>query len=132
MNKKVLKAFLIVALFMPMTNVLAYSKFNCGTTTEIPVKIADIVRMIVLIIEIATPVILVVVGSIDLIKAMTAGKDDEMSKAQGLFVKRLITGVLVFFVVAGVKLVLSLVSDDTNVITCIDYFVNGVPSGEKY
>lgn len=89
-------------------------------------KIASIVHLIFLIIQIAVPIILVVFGMIDLLKAVIASKDDEIKKAQMTFVKRLIAAAIVFFVFVIVKLVISLVADDSkNLINCVNCFVNG-------
>ena len=44
------------------------------------------------------PGIILVLGTLDLFKAVIAGKEDEMKKAQRTFIKRIIIGVLVFLV----------------------------------
>ena len=94
----------------------------------LPRKLPDTVHTIILVLQIAVPVLLVIFGMIDLIKAVVAGKEDEIKKAQGIFVKRLIAGVLVFFVVAIVKLVFFLATDNDNqnIWSCADLFLNGV------
>ena len=37
------------------------------------------------ILKIVVPILIVIMGSIDLVKAITAGKDDDMKKAQKIF-----------------------------------------------
>lgn len=44
------------------------------------------------------PAILIALGSLDIFKAVIAGKEDEMKKAQRTFIKRMIAGVLVYLV----------------------------------
>ena len=44
------------------------------------------------------PAIIIVLGTLDFFKAVTAGKEDEIKKAQRTFVKRVIAGVIVFLV----------------------------------
>lgn len=44
------------------------------------------------------PAIIIVLGTLDLFKAVIAGKEDEMKKAQKTFIKRVIIGVCVFLV----------------------------------
>lgn len=109
--------------------------FSCGGVEDIPITAAKIVTTIVNIIKIITPVILVVLGMIDLVGAMIKQKEDEMKKAQMLFVKRLIAGLLVFFVVAVVQVifgVLSRASGDSGMLDCVSYFLNsGVELKEK-
>ncbi len=70
-----------------------------------------LIGSIVTIIQIAIPVIIILLGTIDLGKAVMAGKDDEIKSAQKMFIKRLIYGVAVFFVVWVVKAVFNLVAN---------------------
>ena len=80
--------------------------------------------------QILVPVLLVLFGSLDLAKGVMSQKEDEIKKGQQTFVKRLMIGAMVFFIVALVKVLISVVGDtDTNkknIISCIDCFVNGV------
>lgn len=104
-----------------------------GSKIQIDVKIANTVHNIVLIIQIVVPILLVVLGMIDLVKSVIAGKEDEIKKSQMTFVKRLIAGALVFFVFVIVKMVVSFVADDrTNMLNCFNCFINGAKedSGE--
>ena len=97
---------------------------SCGNITNIPGKIPKLTSEIFLFIEIAVPVLLVIMGTIDLFKGITAGKEDEMTKGRKLFVKRLITGALVFFIIAITKLLISVVDSDnsTNIMLCVNCF----------
>ena len=72
-------------------------------------------------------IVLVIMGMLDLFKGIYAQKEDEIKKGQQIFIKRLITAALVFFVVLIVKLVISLVADDkgTGIIECASCFLNG-------
>ena len=60
------------------------------------------------IIMIIVPILLIVMGSIDFIKAVIAQKDDEIKKSQNMFIKRLIIGVIIFFVPPIVNFVIGL------------------------
>ena len=73
--------------------------------------IANLVKTIVDLIKWGIPVILIIFGMLDLGKAVMAGKEDEMKKAQGTLIKRVIYAVLVFLVVTIVMLVMKIVSD---------------------
>ena len=100
---------------------------------------ADLIHFIhniIVIIKVAVPVILVILGMLDFAKGVTSGKEDEIKKGQGIFVKRLIAGACVFFVVTIVQLVMSVVSSDDNSFwNCANQILNGtggttyVPSG---
>ena len=52
------------------------------------------------------PVIVIVLGILDFIKAIGSDKEDEMKKAQGRFVKRLIAAVLIFIIPFIIEFVL--------------------------
>ena len=62
-------------------------------------------------------------GMLDLGKAVISQKEDEIKKQQGIFVKRLISAALVFFVFAIVQLLVNVISSDsdasTNCANCI-------------
>lgn len=62
------------------------------------------------------PIILIVLGTIDLGKAVIASKEEEIKKAQQMLIKRLIYAVAVFFVVTIVTLVFGLFAktEDSN------------------
>lgn len=87
---------------------------------SIPEEITSILRSVVTLIQIGVPIILVIMGMIDLGKAVTSQKEDEIKKAQSLLIKRLIYGVLVFLIVAIVKFVLGIVGDSAgDAISCL-------------
>ena len=64
---------------------------------------------IIPIIQIGIPIILIIIGMIDLGKAVVASKEDEIKSAQKLLVKRAIYAVAIFFVVLMVTAVFNLV-----------------------
>ena len=102
-------------------------KVSCGNLTGIPSKLPELTHDIFLMIEIAVPVLLVILGTIDLFKGITANKEDEMAKGRKMFVKRLIIGAAVFFIVAIVKLVINFLDNSTNsgnIISCMNCFLN--------
>lgn len=67
---------------------------QCGFSDRLLIWIGNIVRWIKYII----PAIVIVLGILDFIKAIASDKDDEMKKAQGRFIKRLIAAALIFIV----------------------------------
>lgn len=72
-----------------------------GLTTQL-LKIFKIIR-------IATPILLLVLIAKDLLSAVGQSKEDEMKKAIGLIVKRIIAAVLIFFIPTIVTLILNLI-----------------------
>ena len=66
---------------------------------------------IVNIMQIAIPVIIILLGTLDLGKAVMAGEDKKIKEAQKMLIMRLVYGAAVFFVVTIVKIVFGLVAD---------------------
>ena len=64
---------------------------------------------ILLIVKIIIPLILIVFGIIDLFKAVTGGKDGEISKSLKSFMFRIIGGVAIFFVPTIISFIFTLV-----------------------
>lgn len=69
------------------------------------------VGIILWIFKIAIPVIIVVMGMIDLGKAVTASKDDEIKKAMKQLMVRLIAGVLIFFIPTIIMFVFRIITE---------------------
>lgn len=87
---------------------------------------------VILIIQIAVPVLLIIWGMLDLGKAVIAQKEDEIKKGQATFFKRLIAAILVFFVITIVKLVVSFASsNDGNIANCLNCFIYGDESDTR-
>lgn len=101
--------------------------YTCGSVgLEFGGMLPYIISSIVTIIKIIVPVLLIIFGMIDLVKAVTAGKEDEIKKAQNVFIRRLVMGILVFFVVLIVQMLVSFVSNkNANVTKCFNCFING-------
>ena len=103
---------------------------QCGNgLLEMNVMIPNIVSLLVTLVKIVVPVLLILFGMLDLGKAVMAQKEDEIKKSQGVFVKRLISAALVFFVVMIVQTVFNLVAkQETKVWNCVSCLINGVSS----
>lgn len=126
--KKFIKYLFVFILLLSICDTAFAVSMWCpalGETVRIEYQIARIIRYVILILQIAVPIILVILGTVDLMKSVAAQKEDEIKKGQQIFVKRLIAGVLVFFVIALVKLVTSVASngDPENVMTCAYCFL---------
>ena len=130
MNKKkiiILAVFALLCTFAFQGNAFA-TLAGCPDKLDIDEKIPNTISLIVKIIFIAVPILLVILGSMDLLKGVMAQKEDEIKKGQQTFIKRLIAGVLVFFVYAVVKLLIGAVADDEDkesIAQCACYFING-------
>lgn len=103
------------------------SLYTCGSVgLEFAGMVPYIISSIITIFKIVVPILLIIFGMIDLVKAVTAGKEDEIKKAQTVFIRRLVMGILVFFVVIIVQMLVRFVSNkNTNVSNCFNCFING-------
>jgi len=70
-------------------------------------SLAYLINKILGYVRIIVPILVIILGILDFAKAVFAGKEDEMKKAQTTFIKRLIIGILVFFVPVLVNLIMS-------------------------
>ena len=128
--KKVKYIVFLWLLCFPLVVSAEIERVSCGTLDtnyikDIPKKIPSLTSLAFTLIEIAVPIIIIIFGMIDLIKAITAGKEDELKKAQMVVVKRLILGVLVFFVFVLVKLIVGVVEkNSTGIVKCMNCFIN--------
>ncbi len=121
---------LTICLFAMSQNVYAKDVY-CAAIPDAAIdeSVPNLVSMVVKVIHIAVPVLLVVMGSIDLVKGIMAQKEDEIKKGQQTFVKRLIVAVIVFFVIAIVKFVISAVAgSDSDIMKCANCFLEGASS----
>lgn len=90
-------------------------------------QIASITRLVVTIIKIFVPVALVIVGMIDLGKAVVAGKEDEIKKGQQTLIKRCITAAIVFFIISVVQILIGVLApsdEKSNITTCFNCFIS--------
>lgn len=67
---------------------------SCGLSDRLISFIANLLKWVKFVI----PVLVIIFGILDFIKAVGADKEDEMKKAQGKFAKRLIAAALIFIV----------------------------------
>ena len=74
--------------------------------------IVDLAKSLVKIIQWGVPLLLIVYGMIDLGKAVMAGKEDDMKKAQGTLIRRFIYALATFLVVTLVTFAMGLVGSD--------------------
>lgn len=111
---------------MFLLDVATNAYYYCGEMTDLNVsgQLIHLVHIIYLLIQIGVPLLLVIFGMLDLGKAVMAQKEDEIKKGQQMFIKRLITAVIVFLVLFVVKLAIGLVSTDDSVTGCLDCFIS--------
>lgn len=100
----------------------------CGDVYNMPKIIPQITSLFFNFVKILTPIILIIKGLIDIFKAVTSAKEDEISKAKGKFFKRLVPAVIVFLVVLLAQVVFGIVGtskESANISQCLNCFLNG-------
>ena len=126
MKKKILFMIMLFCMLVPVLEVSAVTKVSCGNITGIAAKIPELTSFAMTMVQIAVPIILVIVGSLDFFKAISAQKEDEMKKGQKMFVKRLVLAGIIFFVIVIAKVLISVVADSSsaNIIDCMYCFLS--------
>lgn len=103
---------------------------DCGW---LPDQTIQLIANIYTIIKFLVPLLIIIMGSIDFLKAVMAQQEDQIKKAQSSFLQKLIAGALVFFVAVIVGWIVKVISDlDTkgettagNTFTCLNLMLNG-------
>lgn len=111
-----------------MLDVLACTLGGANLNSDDLKVIPALTSTVVNIIQWVIPVILIVLGMIDLGKAVTSNDEKQMKEAQKTLIKRVIYAVLVLFIVAIVRFVFSALAptekSKSNVSACINCFIN--------
>lgn len=81
----------------------------CSQPELLPIM--SIIKTILTVLQILIPIGLIILGTIDLGRAVIASKEDEIKKHQQLLLKRAIAAVLVFFVATLVVFVMGFVGN---------------------
>lgn len=121
----------IIVFLCKRGGMMQYAAFSCGGLNNLAIPVANLISTIINTIKILTPVVLIVFGLIDMTKSTIAQKEDEMKKAQKLFIKRIISAILVFFIIAIVQFSFSLLANaagERSFLECVSCFINGVDS----
>ncbi len=108
---------------------LSLNNCNGGGTGayDIPVIIPRLISFAVNALKIVTPVVLIIVGMIQMIKAVASSKEDEIKKAQSGLVKKIIIAIMIFFVIAIVQFAINKVADSSekaSLSKCLKCFLN--------
>lgn len=103
---------------MNLVNLLQDTGTLCTADGLNPVL--KIVGIVVLGIKIAVPIILIVVGMLDLARAVGEKDEGKIKDAQNRLVKRAIAAVLVFLIITLVGIVIGIVNKDPEYKECID------------
>lgn len=89
-------------------------------------ELTNFIHTIIVLIEIAVPILLIIFGMLDFAKGVIGSNDDEIRKGQKVFIKRLISAAIVFFIFSITQLVIGIVAtDDSEIWSCAAAIMNG-------
>lgn len=71
-----------------------------------------IIRVVFSIIQYVVPVVLILLGSIDLVKAVTQGKEEDIKKGQKTLITRVVAAVIVFLIPLIVSVIMGLIGSN--------------------
>lgn len=105
--------------------------------SQIPCPVFSIAHTIESLIKWAVPIILIVIGMLDFAKATMANDEGDIAKAKQIFIKRLLSGMCVFVIMAVLELVFNVLAasaengenDGGSVWTCVNQIFNGQVDG---
>ena len=104
---------------------------SCFSGVGVPGKIVSLIRILYNGIKIVVPLILIIIGMIDMAKAVTGKDENEIKKAQNLLVKRAIAAALVFLIFSLVTLLASALGEK-GAMKCANCLLNSEDSDESY
>ena len=97
-----------------------------GTSFQFHKSLPNFTNVIFDLLKIATPIIIIITGMLDMLKAVSAQKEDEIKKGQQKFLRRLLAGAVVFLVFVIVETVIHTFAESNeaqNAMDCVDCFL---------
>ena len=135
--KKNKKMLFIYTMFISLisTSVFASGCFVCGGA-YFPVGLSTLIRNIFNLIKVLVPVIIIIMGMVDLLKAVIASDEKKMDEAKPKLIRKIISGVVIFLIFAIVQFVFGNLLIGTgamkgSMLECVNYFINEEPSVQE-
>lgn len=101
-------------------DIISFFADGCSTKYASLEPVFYLLKNVINLIKIFVPILLVLFGTLDLAKAVIAGKEEEMKKSQSVLIKRIIYGVAVFLVVTLVQFVMGFIGKGNEWYQCWD------------
>jgi hypothetical protein len=95
---------MILVLFIGINPIYAIS--DCELLFDEGLK--SFLKDILMYPKIIVPILVILLGTLDFAKAVISSKEDEMKKAQTTFIKRLLLGIVIFFVPTIIDIIMYL------------------------
>ena len=94
---------------------LGITQVNLCSNDSTSLLVFQVIGYIIIVIKILVPIILIVLGSIDLGKASLSGDDKAMKDATVQFAKKVLIGLIIFFIPTVLDFFLSLIDGTTEI-----------------
>ena len=92
---------------------------------DIPIQLPIFISRLINLFKIIAPIILVITGLIDFLRAVIASDEKQMKESQNRFIRRIVAAVFIFFIIAIVQFVINAISKDGTILGCFDCFISG-------
>ena len=131
--------FIVILFFVCGTIVQAKGTFQTDTYYKnvcgvdfIPVNLPNAISGIYSAVKSLLPVVIIILGMFDFLKAVMAGKQDEATKNTNKFIRRIISGLLVFLIMALVQFVFNRLGTINNYTNCMNCLLSNQSCGATY
>ena len=108
-------------------NGLTYLK--CGDSYDIPEMVPKLTSYGVTLLKTVAPIVLIVMSIVQLVKAISSSKEDELKKVSGSLFKKVISAAIIFLSITIVQFVMFKVTssneEKSNLSSCLSCFLNG-------
>lgn len=136
-HKRIFKILFIFLFIFMMTGCQSIDNldFNqyclkCGEDIYFPVFLVKLVANLFQFVQIMVPVAIIIVGLIELFKAVIASDENKMTESKNALIRKIISGVLIFLIVAVVRFAFTVIPNfadgDVDAMECMANFINGV------
>ena len=130
MKKRRIMILVMLMLLIKIEPVSAMKVVNCGGLNEVPYVPLRFVGRVINIIKVVTPIILIIMGMVDMARATTASSEKDMDASRKRFMKRIVYAVMVFFVISVVQLLFSILQtsvfkNENNLLGCMTCVLGG-------
>lgn len=121
MNRLLIKFFMLFNTF----NVYADDGYVAQNFCSDIIKTLRLVSISVMVVRICVPMFIIIMGTLDIYNTVSSGKTDDLKKNLTILGKRMIIGLIVFFIPTIVRLVVNgLGGNDSNYQVCVNCIDN--------
>lgn len=105
---------------------LTQKTLSCGSIDYIPGALPYFTNNLYRVVKWLVPIILILMGTIDFVRAIISQDENRMKESPRRFFRRLIAAVVVFFVLAIIQFVINVVNatGKSDLMECVDCFIN--------